>query len=372
MTTKFVLAGNSVHITQVNNDQVLDSLPPKVYTVCFSQAVGFYLDVVKEQLTVPTKIYGKTGARVDKCMQTYRDRKASTGLLMTGDKGTGKSLLMSLVCNKVLTELEIPVILIQEGFTGEAFTNFITSIGESCVVFDEVGKMYGARSDSDNASQDDLLGLMDGVDKTKRLIIMTENEEWDINKFMLNRPSRIYYHFRYSKLEEDSIIGYCEDREVTGTPLNDILDVSRRSAIFSFDMLQSIVEEHLRFGCSVKDSIVDLNIDITSKLSRTIKVVSVFDKEEQIDREMYNGISLVDMPEDGEWGMVKVVPLGKPAEEDVDVFEDSSGRGYDRVHFREDDIVYTTGSRIIYDSNNWTVVVDIVKAAEKDYSKIAY
>jgi hypothetical protein len=109
--------------------------------------------------------------------------------------------------------------------------------------------MYAAdsRHNEKKPPQSALLSMMDGIDKTKRMFIFTENSQLDVSEFMLNRPSRVYYHFKYKKLDEASIMGYCKDKNVDIAVTKDIIDLARRLRIFSFDMLQSIVEEHLRF-----------------------------------------------------------------------------------------------------------------------------
>ena len=217
MQTKFMINGSTINVFNMNEETALDYLPAKIYTLKYDDFSGFFLEITKDILELPEKIYGKTMERVNKCLQTYQERTASTGILLTGDKGTGKSLLMSLLANEAIDKLELPVILIKDAFNGTKFVSFIESLGECCLVFDEFGKMYVSddRHTGDNeVPQKALLSLMDGVDKTKRLIIMTENHEFDINEFMLNRPSRVYYHFRYRKLDEESIVGYCNDHDV--------------------------------------------------------------------------------------------------------------------------------------------------------------
>lgn len=277
LKTKFMLSDTRVNIIKVNEDNLTDKLPAQVYALQYNDFTGFYLDIIKDQLAVPEKIYGNVHLRADKCLNTYRTRKLSTGILMTGDKGTGKTLLMSVLANRVVSELGLPVILIREAYQGEPFSSFIEMVGECCLVFDEFGKTYRQRNrEDDGAKQTALLSLLDGVDKTKRLIIMTENNKYDISEFMLNRPSRIFYHFEYKKLEEESIIDYCKDHELPADRIEDIAELARASRIFSFDMLQTIVEEHLRYPDETISSIIkELNIDIEEEDIPEIEILRV-------------------------------------------------------------------------------------------------
>jgi polynucleotide 5'-kinase involved in rRNA processing len=127
-----MIDGSNVHIYKMNEETALDVLPPKIYTVRFHQLMGYYLEITKDRLEMPVKIYGTVEARVSKCVKTYMERSTSTGILLTGDKGTGKSLLMSMLANAVIDALNMPIILIKDAFTGTQFTSFIETIGECC------------------------------------------------------------------------------------------------------------------------------------------------------------------------------------------------------------------------------------------------
>lgn len=383
LNVKFVLDDANVFVHKINDDTIVDRLPPKVYELKFSEFMGFYLGIVKDLLETPKKIYGKTPSRVERCIQSYRERSASTGILMTGDKGTGKTLLMSLLANSAITELGLPVILIKAAYSGPAFTSFIESLGETCLVFDEFGKMYTSRNKSDDDEtepQTALLGLLDGVDKTKRLIIMTENNELDINEFLLNRPSRIFYHFRYSKLDEDSITGYCSDRNVKNDATNSILELARGSRIFSFDMLQSIVEEHLRFGASVDEAIEDLNIDIRQEAAELLQVVKVLDKIRGVERELATPFT---QKEQNGYGNVyikltKLQQHEKSEEPDSPVVaslrdvaiiasRNTQDDGVEIIKVDDDEIVYESKDRIVYETNRFTVVVEKMASTRMNY-----
>ena len=310
---KFMISDTKVEVMQLNDATALDELPPQVYTLNHHPMFGFWLNITKPLLSLPPKIYGNAHERVQKCMKTYTDRDAATGILMTGDKGTGKSLLMSLLANTAITELGLPVILITQAYEGERFNSFVASLGECCLVFDELGKMYKSSVREEGVNQEALLSLLDGVDKTKRLVIMTENQSMDISEFMLNRPSRIYYHFQYKKLDESSIQDYCEDFNVNGGVTKEILDLARRSRIFSFDMLQTIVEEHLRFGQSVSDLTDELNIDTRQEEETEMEIIRMVSKDQTVEFEVVGMSPIVKKPVYGYTFIRYQVKGAKPA-----------------------------------------------------------
>ena len=381
METKYMLDGAHVSVIKFNEEFIVDDLPPKVYNVRFNPLSGFYLEIATELLELPDKIYGNTPARVRKCIETYKSRNSSTGILLTGDKGTGKTLLMSLLANSVMDELDLPVLLVKEPHHGAQFESFIETVGECALVFDEFGKMYSNNrhnSDSD-VPQSSLLSLMDGVDKTKRMFIMTENSEFDINDFMLNRPSRVYYHFKYKKLDESSITGYCVDKGVAADITQDIIDLSRRSSIFSFDMLQSIVEEQLRFGCTVDDAVSDLNIDLRETTGAMMEIVKVMERgDETKERNVVDAI-VAKPGANGRYTYVKVKDnsgcrnantpqpvAGSKTRADAQ----DEDEAWDDVYVESKDLAYEKDGKLVYETDEYVFIAKDVEQPRTDYWRL--
>lgn len=375
MGTKFMIGGNTVHVFKLNNETALDTLPPKVYTVEHNPLEGFYLRIAKNRLELPGKIYGKTPARVQKCIDTYIDRTASTGILLTGDKGTGKSLMMSLLANQMIETQNLPVLIIKQAYAGSQFENFIESIGECVIVFDEFGKMYESnnRHADGEVPQSALLSLMDGIDKTKRMFILTENSELDINEFMLNRPSRVYYHFKYRKLDEESIIGYCTDHTVPADFTKDLVDLSRRTRVFSFDMLQTIVEEHLRYGEPLSAITDELNIDTREDMGAMIEVLKVVEKENNVECELFEPGNVA-KPE-GSYGYTYI----KIKSGQIEEVTQGTGKGkkknkqpaedqFEEIYIQDSDLAYESAGQLVYETDEYTVVAKDVPRIRSNYS----
>lgn len=376
MNVKYMVEGSTVRVFKMNEETALDILPAQIYTVRFCPLTGFYLEITKRKLEIPSKIYGTVEGRVDKCLKTYMERSTSTGILLTGDKGTGKTLLMSMLANEAIDTLDMPVILIKEAFAGTQFTSFIETIGECCLIFDEFGKMYTSgnsyNDEEGGVSQQQLLSLMDGVDKTKRLIILTENHEFDINEFILNRPSRVYYHFRYHKLDEKSINDYCKDFNVGGEIAKDIIDLSRRSRIFSFDMLQSIVEEHLRFGSDVEEITQDLNIDVREEAGPKLEILKVIETATGKERELADS-PFISKPDRYDYVHIK---LKSHSEGNVSLNKVRAGsekadeENYDEFYIRESNLAFEQKGKEVYETEKYTVITKTVPLTVINYSSL--
>lgn len=373
MKTKFIMGGNEVFVFGLNEETALDQLKPKVYTVSHDIR-GYFLTVTKDRLEVPKSVYGPTPRRVQKCIDTYNDRSSSTGILLTGDKGTGKSLFMSLLANAAMDELGIPVIIVKDGYSGQHFTSFIESLGECCLVFDEFAKVYSGGKggqaiggdERPTAGQDSLLTLIDGIDKTKRMFIFTENRELDINEYVLNRPSRVYYHFRYKKLDEESILGYCADFDVSADFANELAELSRRARIFSFDMLQTIVEEHIRYGATIEESIADLNIEVHQADTSMVEIVKIMRKGTNETVELSDPSKrIIERPT--RYTYISVKDANASESEFVDLDDDN---GVVSFHVNDSDLAYEHNTSLVYDTSAYVVVCNALPTSATDFWKL--
>ena len=268
---KFIQNGNTVNVIEFNEEQVKDVLGNKVYMLCYSNETGFYLTYVKDKFDLPEKLYGSTNQRAERILKSFNNGTKGTGVLCTGDKGSGKTLLMSKVCN----DSGLPVILINSCYTGSQFELFINRLGKCVLLFDEFGKTY-KRTD-DGEPQEEILSLLDGSTSNKRLVLMTENDTFLINDFILGRGGRVRYHFEYTKLEEDVISQYCNERECSNEFTSSVIDFCRTSSTFSFDTLVTLVNEHKEFGEKLEEFLPFINVDGRNKSKTVYLVAQVID-----------------------------------------------------------------------------------------------
>lgn len=249
--TFYIKNGSTFSITKEENIDIRRELPVGTYSVMMSPT-GFYLD---QQSTskIDHKIYGSAENRADRIIKTFFDRPASTGVVLQGEKGSGKTLLARLLSEK-LREQGVSTLLVNSPFAGESFNNFIGQIEQPIMIlFDEFEKVY------DKERQTQLLTLLDGTHSGKKLFVATLNDFYMVNDFMKNRPGRFYYSFRYEGLEEAEVRDYCKDNLRNQEKIDSVVTFSSTFSKFNFDILKAIVEEMNRYDEAVGDVVQYLN-----------------------------------------------------------------------------------------------------------------
>lgn len=246
-----------------NNVTLQDKLEPGNYALHHNQNSGEFFLQTTAPFVLPSKIYGKVEEDANFYMNSFEKAKANLGILLNGEKGSGKTLLATMLCIK----MGLPVIIIDGRFGGQGFVKFINEIDQPCVVLiDEFDKYYtGDYEDTLTGSmvhsQTELLKIMDSKSSSKKLFIFTSNED-NLSEYMKNRPSRIRYKQTYGKMDDDTV------REVLTDKLSpeyhkfidEFMEINTLLFGMNLDTLLTLIDEVNMLGLGPKVVIKRMNI----------------------------------------------------------------------------------------------------------------
>ena len=356
----FLKSGNTFRVSTKEAMDLHETLPAGNYVVKEMPMDGpLYLEHI-ESFLIKGKRYGDLDKNTDRILNTFMDRTASTGVMLAGEKGSGKSLLAKNLAIEGARRLGGPCIVINAPWVGDKFNAFMQMIEQPCMVlFDEFEKVY----DSDD--QEKALTLLDGVFPSKKLFVLTCNDKWRVDQHMRNRPGRLFYMLDYKGLDANFITEYCNDnlKPTLLKHTEKLCQIASLFAQFNFDMLKATVEEMNRYDEGPEDALRMLNVkpefDAGNKF--TMKVIKNGEevKHDDLERIEWKGNPLQ--------GQVQV--LVKEYEDDAD---DDGDRIWDweTIKFNPSDIKKIdsqTGKFVFANAEGVQLVLSKVKESNYSY-----
>ena len=249
--TRYTQHGTDIRLVDTTG-VFLDALPPGNYLA--KEIRGTYYLSKTDDFILPERFYGKHSRYMQRIMKTFTERDTSLGVMLSGVKGSGKSLLakhLSISCQS----LGMPTIMVNEPHCGDGFNQFIQSINQPCVVmFDEFEKVYGPDE------QATLLTLFDGMMNSRKLWIFTCNRQQNVSEFLINRPGRVHYRIDYETLDDAFIQDYCAEHLKDAKQTPHICNYARLFNDFNFDMLRTLVDEMNMYNETVAEVTEILNV----------------------------------------------------------------------------------------------------------------
>lgn len=350
--TYFLKSGICYSISSKEELDLHEELPAGNYVVKKNDMTGqMYLEQI-DSFDIKGKLYGDTTKNTNRIISTFLDRPASTGVMLAGEKGSGKTLLAKNICFEAAKQ-GIPTIVINVPWVGDRFNALIQSIDQPCIIlFDEFEKIYN------NDEQEQMLTLLDGVFPSKKLFMITCNDKWRVNQHMRNRPGRIFYMMDFKGLDSEFIREYCQDNLNNKEHIEKIVGIAGTFDQFNFDMLKALVEEMNRYEETPQESMRILNAkpEFSNESNYNIKL-------------LLNGHELEDdRVHDKEW---RGNPLTGQISIDYKSEQDEDGDwDYERVRFSAADLkqIEGNGSKYVYvDSQGNKVILSRVKEKRYNY-----
>lgn len=252
-----VVGTGSIYRLYEDDLKTYNELPAQFYSVCFNNQTGFYLQK-REDIKINEKVYGVHEGKVEKVLRSFNEFERNLGVILSGAKGIGKSLFAKMLSVRAV-ERDLPVIVVNTYYPGIA--SYLASIQQKAVVlFDEFEKTFPKRTGDETSPQTEMLTLFDGLEQGKKLFVVTCNDLFGLNDFLINRPGRFHYHFRFEYPTAEEIREYLEDKipENAYSEIEHVIAFSRKINL-NYDCLRSIAFE-LSCGSNFSDAIKDLNI----------------------------------------------------------------------------------------------------------------
>jgi len=219
------------------------TLQPKSYLFNFDDFGNCWLEDI-EDFKFPDKIYDVNDNLRKYIIKSYFANKTNLGVLLTGNKGQGKSLTAKLICS----ELKQPTIIINKQIPADVnFIKFLSEIKQDHTLFvDEFEKLFDTKKESNDTkgyhTQEVFLSFMDGVitNEHKVLFLLTTND--GVNEFFINRPSRIKFLQEYNELPEE-LFNLIADDKLNNPEYKQDLEENVSLVNLNIDLLISIIDD---------------------------------------------------------------------------------------------------------------------------------
>lgn len=233
-----------------------NGLPKGIYEVRLSQT-GFYLEKIAESFTFNYKLYGLNLDFINYVMKTYENTTGNLGVLLSGIKGTGKSVTAKQLCNY----LNLPVINVKSmglKINSDMINYLSTNIDFDCTfLFDEYEKEFEESSY--------VLSFMDGVYNSvyRKVFLLTANT-LKVDKNLLGRPSRIRYKKEFGNLEESTCREILNDMLENKSAVDEIIGLTHSMNIVTIDLIKAIAVDVNIHGVESISIIKDIfNIEVS-------------------------------------------------------------------------------------------------------------
>ena len=303
------------------------------------------------KFATPPKLYGDMRKYVNFYWESFKRHGYKGGILLTGQKGSGKTLIGMELSNLAIDEGMQVIQITNIAFKNE-LVSYLDSIDNAVFFFDEFGKNFN------NNQQDIMLTLLSNVTGKQRIVIITENHPMRISEFIRNRPGRVRYAMHFNKLPINVVEEYCKEKNVEDKFYKDLIDAYKTIVLFQFDHLEAIVTEHLdNPDIEFKELVKLLNLEDISG-TKTLAFKEIFKIGEEnvtidIVRSDPKKMSLTNF-ESGQWFYINGVIIYETEDNSIQKEKRFS------LSFNKKDMKEMTDEEVVIETNGYRIIYSIV------------
>lgn len=244
------------------NNNFLDKLPKGVYNFTVKEKQnGLLLGFSPvEDFKIPENIVGQD-KHLTRVINTYNRLGKQMGVLLSGIGGAGKTVLAKRIAMECVNKGNMSVVVVNSETVGHLPMMMNMLKDDVVILLDEFEKMFDKVE-----KQNYLLTLLDGVMDHKHLFLFTCNDINKINPYMLHRPSRIRYHFRFDRVPKE-IAHEIIERDYIPVDNNNVAVLKLLTDMInglSYDMLFECIKEcNLYPSENPMELVTDLSLEIS-------------------------------------------------------------------------------------------------------------
>lgn len=278
METRYVKDGNRFTIAPPAVT-IEDTLEKGVYKVDVIQGICSLVKI-KEEFELPNKIYSLNGEneKYEYILKRINGSKTNIGFTFNGEKGSGKTLLVKRLCNK----LGLPAVIFENKGKAEntLILDYLSKMNSEFVcVLDEFEKNY------DRESQIAFLSFMDGLYNGKRKIFFITSNQKAYDDNLVGRLGRILYKIEFGKITSKSVISSFfreENPELSKDQLNELVTYLVHKKNLTIDTFNQVSKEVKIMGFE-EFSKIGMNILNLESIHYYFKYIKYSPAPEQFD-----------------------------------------------------------------------------------------